>query len=272
MCVCVCVCAYAVLAVFSPSLPHQFRYATVLDWILILLATLMAAAHGAALPGAMLIFGDITNLFANYDISREAFTNLNTMLRSNFTDGNFTFVEGTGLNVITAILTRTVDEGIVATESSLFEFLFTLSNQTMANLLMNASCVVFAYADVLNTTGFDVLNQTVQSTLTIPVFAEGCSCSAELFLSFSSEARCLTDEVFIHGESIGDGVLWQIYYFLMITVGVFIVAYFQVTFMQLACERQVQKIRMLFYKSVLRQDIGWFDINPGGELSSRLNE
>ena len=248
----------------------QFRYATALDWFLILLATLMAAAHGAALPGAMLIFGDITNLFANFDISRRAFENLTSTLQSTFQ--NFTFVEGTGLILPSAITTLTIDEGIVATEDSLFTLLFTLSNQTMSSLLMNASCVVFAYADQLNTTGFDVLNRTVEGSLVIPVFAEGCLCADQLFLGFSSEARCLTGDVFIHGEVTGDGILWQIYYFLMITVAVFIVGYFQVTFMQLACERQVQKIRILFYKSVLRQEIGWFDINPGGELTSRLNE
>ena len=41
---------------------------------------------------------------------------------------------------------------------------------------------------------------------------------------------------------------------------------------QLAAERQVYKIRLLFYQAILRQNIGWFDSNPSGELSSRLTE
>uniref|UniRef100_A0A1X7TB27 ABC transmembrane type-1 domain-containing protein n=1 Tax=Amphimedon queenslandica TaxID=400682 RepID=A0A1X7TB27_AMPQE len=42
--------------------------------------------------------------------------------------------------------------------------------------------------------------------------------------------------------------------------------------MQLACERQVYKIRLAYYRAVLHQDIGWFDLNASGELTSRLND
>ena len=252
--------------------PTQFRFATALDWLLIVIAALMAMAHGAALPGAMFVFGDITNLFANFDITRLVFANLTSSLQATFQNLNFTFDEGVTLNLSSTLLTRTVGESVVATQESLFLLLFALSNQTMPNLLMNASCAVFMYANETNTTAFDILERTTQGTLSIPAFAGGCDCATQLFLDYSSEARCLTSEVFIHGNRIGDGILWQIYIFLMITVAVFIVGYFQVTLMQLACERQVQKIRMLFYKSVLKQNVGWFDTNPGGELASRLNE
>lgn len=248
----------------------QFRYATVLDWVLIVIASLMAMAHGAALPGAMFVFGDITNLFANFDITRDVFSNLTSFLQTNFQ--NFTFQGGVSLNLSTSILTQSIDEGIVGTENSLFLFLFALSNSTMSELLMNISCTVFAYANETNTTTFNILSQVSRGSLSIPAFAGGCECATQLFTDYSSEARCLTAEVFIHGERIGDGILWQIYIFLMIVVAVFIVGYFQVTLMQLACERQVQKIRILFYKSILKQNIGWFDTNPGGELASRLNE
>ena len=55
-------------------------------------------------------------------------------------------------------------------------------------------------------------------------------------------------------------------------VGVIIVTYFQVSMFKMAAERLVHKIRLLFYQSILRQEIGWFDVNLSGELSSRLSE
>ena len=55
-------------------------------------------------------------------------------------------------------------------------------------------------------------------------------------------------------------------------VGLIIVTYFQVSMFKMAAERLVHKIRLLFYQSILRQEIGWFDVNLSGELSSRLSE
>ena len=55
-------------------------------------------------------------------------------------------------------------------------------------------------------------------------------------------------------------------------VGTFLCACIQIFFYQMACERQLYKIRLYYYRAILRQDIGWFDSNPSGELASRLNE
>ena len=55
-------------------------------------------------------------------------------------------------------------------------------------------------------------------------------------------------------------------------VGLIIVTYFQVSMFKMAAERQGHKIRLLFYQSILQQEIGWFDVNLSGELSSRLSE
>ncbi|KAL5517017.1 hypothetical protein EMCRGX_G002482 [Ephydatia muelleri] len=55
-------------------------------------------------------------------------------------------------------------------------------------------------------------------------------------------------------------------------VGTFLCACIQIFFYQMACERQLYKIRLYYYRAILRQDIGWFDSNPSGELASRLND
>ena len=62
------------------------------------------------------------------------------------------------------------------------------------------------------------------------------------------------------------------YVFIGIAVAVFILAFLQISLFQAACERQVKKIRLAFYRAIMRQEIGWFDANPTGELSSRLAE
>ena len=49
-------------------------------------------------------------------------------------------------------------------------------------------------------------------------------------------------------------------------------AWLQVTLFQISSERQVKRIRTLFFLAVLRQEIGWFDVHSSGELSSRLNK
>ena len=101
------------------------------------------------------------------------------------------------------------------------------------------------------------VNQSSVEGLTLEQIVEGV---------FGSSAKCLTD-----GEFTDEAQLFSIY-FVIIAVAVFFFAYIQISFFQTACERQVRKIRLLFYQAVLRQNIAWFDSNPSGELASRLNE
>ena len=37
-------------------------------------------------------------------------------------------------------------------------------------------------------------------------------------------------------------------------------------------ERQVRMIRNSLFRSILRQEIGWFDVYKSGELTNRLTE
>ena len=60
--------------------------------------------------------------------------------------------------------------------------------------------------------------------------------------------------------------------FLALAVGVFITSSMQVLTFQLAAERQTKKIRLSYYRAIMRQNIAWFDSNPTGELVNRLSE
>ena len=166
----------------------QFQFATALDWLIMLIGTLGAIAHGTALPLLMFFFGDLTNALVNQNVSAEAFAAV---------------------------------RGVCGNVSS--------CSMVFPN---NGCSFTLESLPVFNNTGFSCL----------------------LGDEFTNEINRLT------------------FIFVGFGVGVFIAGYLQVSLFQLAAERQVHKIRLLFYRAILRQDIGWFDANPSGELSSRLSE
>ncbi|XP_051921755.1 ATP-binding cassette, sub-family B (MDR/TAP), member 4 isoform X3 [Hippocampus zosterae] len=64
---------------------------------------------------------------------------------------------------------------------------------------------------------------------------------------------------------------FAIYYSILGAV-VLVAAYMQVAFFTLSAGRQVKRIRKCFFHSIMRQDIGWFDVNETGELNTRLTD
>uniref|UniRef100_A0A8C5VB47 P-type phospholipid transporter n=1 Tax=Microcebus murinus TaxID=30608 RepID=A0A8C5VB47_MICMU len=62
------------------------------------------------------------------------------------------------------------------------------------------------------------------------------------------------------------------YYYSGLGAGVLVAAYIQVSFWTLAAGRQIRKIRQKFFHAILRQEIGWFDINDIAELNTRLTD
>lgn len=62
------------------------------------------------------------------------------------------------------------------------------------------------------------------------------------------------------------------YYYSGLGAGVLIVAYGEIAFWTLAAGRQIKRIRQRFFHAIMRQEIGWFDVNDVGELNTRLIE
>ena len=58
----------------------------------------------------------------------------------------------------------------------------------------------------------------------------------------------------------------------MLGIATMVFSYFQVTFWMIPAERQARTIRHKLFVSILRQDIGWFDVYKSGELTNRLTE
>ena len=105
------------------------------------------------------------------------------------------------------------------------------------------------------------------------------NCSAEYnFSETSTTLKDLIPECFGRGRKclgnsqFNDKIKTQCYIYFGIAVAIFFFSGLQSLFFQAVAERQVYIIRRNFYCAILRQDIGWFDKNPSGELSSRLSE
>lgn len=164
------------------------------------LGTLAAIAHGAALPGLMFVFGDLTDTYIYHATSR---------------------------GLAEARFGGDCSDCVNCSEI--------IRNETIPG------CGVF----------------DVNSTVTFEEVLQSC---------YSSRINCLDEDDFI--DEIND----QILIFVGIGVGVFIFGTLQIYLYQVACERQVKKIRQEFYRAILRQEIGWFDATPSGELATRLTE
>ena len=181
--------------------------------MLLLIGTLIAVAHGCALPLMTIVFGEVTDAFINQAATQ-------SYINPNYTS-----------QVLCASATVNITSNMPFLDS-------------MNAVLMNI------------TTG----------TADCDASAFGVTLEEILLACFSNSSECLENGDFF--SAVDDNV----YGFLGIAVGVFIAGFIQVAFFQAACERQVKKIRLLYYRALLRQDISWFDANPCGELSSRLTE
>ncbi|XP_007944027.1 bile salt export pump [Orycteropus afer afer] len=61
-------------------------------------------------------------------------------------------------------------------------------------------------------------------------------------------------------------------YYAGIGVSVFITGYIQICFWVIAAAHQVQKMRRIYFRKVMRMEIGWFDCNSVGELNTRFSD
>ncbi len=80
-----------------------------------------------------------------------------------------------------------------------------------------------------------------------------------------SNFECLIGDDFIRD------INTTVFIFVAIAATVMIAGIVQVATFQWSSERQVHKIRLRYYRAIMRQDIAWFDANPTGELVSRLS-
>ena len=60
--------------------------------------------------------------------------------------------------------------------------------------------------------------------------------------------------------------------YVIIGACMFVCSFFQACFWSMTSIRQIHRIRLSFFESILRQDIGWYDVEECGSLTTRLTE
>lgn len=120
--------------------------------------------------------------------------------------------------------------------------------------------------DFLETQGFlDAVNLTKADVTANPSLLDPYSANVTSLLAESEAdvAKALTNALLSTMQTYA-------IYFIGIGVGVLILGYGQVTCWMIASERQTHRIRKQCYSNILRQDVGWFDVQESGELNSRI--
>uniref|UniRef100_A0A8K9Y170 Bile salt export pump n=1 Tax=Oncorhynchus mykiss TaxID=8022 RepID=A0A8K9Y170_ONCMY len=62
------------------------------------------------------------------------------------------------------------------------------------------------------------------------------------------------------------------YYYVAIGSAVFLLGYLQISLWVTSAARQIQIIRKMYFRKVMRMEIGWFDCNSTGELNTRMSD
>uniref|UniRef100_A0A0R3S4K4 ABC transmembrane type-1 domain-containing protein n=1 Tax=Elaeophora elaphi TaxID=1147741 RepID=A0A0R3S4K4_9BILA len=73
------------------------------------------------------------------------------------------------------------------------------------------------------------------------------------------------DELIFH-----NGAIVAVYMYFGYGVGILILATISMTCWNTICERQIYHIRKHYFAAVLRQNMGWFDTHPSGELITKI--
>ncbi|XP_059962380.1 bile salt export pump isoform X2 [Mesoplodon densirostris] len=89
--------------------------------------------------------------------------------------------------------------------------------------------------------------------------------NSSLYQDVTNGTRC----GFLDIES--EMVTFAIYY-AGIAVMVLVTGYIQICFWVIAAARQIQKMRKLYFRRIMRMEIGWFDCNSVGELNTRFSD
>ena len=169
---------------------------------MIILGAVMAVGSGLALPGHMLMFGDIIDFFIAFDIADQ--------LRSNIT--NFS--------------------------CEAFQKAFAAQGNFFSSMRGGSDEEYFCSA-----------NETQEGS-NIPRYFLSCDL----------------------GDLLQSDVTLYSYYYIAMASGLLVAAFLAIALWNWAAYRQTRRMRTAFFKSILRQDVGWFDVNPSAELNTRLSE
>ena len=200
---------------------------------MIILGFITAVASGVALPGHMVLFGRIINDFVFYSAATNCtVTNNGTVIPS----------------LSMAVRQFLMPENITSCD---FDYSCTDAYASRCNefVQMNSS---------------QILNRVVNRSSALLCSAEEGS-GEDIFES-------VLDYVCCPSETLRDSIAEFSIIYVGMATAVLIVVFLATIFWNVSAYRQTKRMREAFYRSILYQDVGWFDVTEASELSTRLAE
>ena len=167
-------------------------------------------ASGVALPGHMLLFGEVINNFVYYSI---------------------------------------------ATETVLPNIADFLSNSSSGEMVSDVQCNSSRVMQIVS----DISQEGMQVSL----------CSGNQSGNVFSE---INDFLCEPADELESRITLYAYYYLALAFGVLLTTFLSNALLNLSAYRQTRRMRVAFFRNVLHQEIGWFDVTESAELSTRLAE
>lgn len=189
-----------------------------LDWLLMIMATCLSLLHGAVLPVAMLVFGQLTNAFVNQYTSAQL---------ANY-EFYFDPVEYIELGRFAAIDFNVIITGFIN---------FTNITGGVVNCSDDYELLPF--------------NQTFDDILKLGVTQLASCLDNPTFLALVTEYTII---------------------FIGLAIASWMVGGAHVTLFSMTSNRQVKRLRNHLFSSLMKQEIGWYDATPPGDITSQLTQ
>uniref|UniRef100_A0A7S3GJN5 ATP-dependent transporter ycf16 n=1 Tax=Palpitomonas bilix TaxID=652834 RepID=A0A7S3GJN5_9EUKA len=276
-----------------------YRYSTSADRALMVVGSIMAIAVGGSLPLVFLYFGDLLNIFINYNkvVGCAAFPPLpnatsaksyiDTVVDS-FDDLRIQALVGSNHLQLYDIAKHVYDGDSSGGSDPPFPTLTELQTASASNTL-NPVLAAFASSQLsLSAVGGSIpLRYT--SAFANTLWYGSCTLNNTGFLPDVAVSSYLSNiaplpysggwnETWLSNSSLPstpDKLLQQIQYYILLFVVaalvMFAAGYFRMSLWKIAGERQAMRIREAYFLSLLRQEIGWYDTAKVGELTSRIS-
>ncbi|CAH8566706.1 unnamed protein product [Schistosoma curassoni] len=103
----------------------------------------------------------------------------------------------------------------------------------------------------------------------------GCICAVAVGAAFPLNIfifKGVVNEFTGGNVVIAENVYGSVKWFAVLGAAMFLVSFIQDFCMNISASRQINRIRLLYFKSILRQDIPWYDEQSSGSLISKLSQ
>ncbi|XP_022176200.1 multidrug resistance protein 1-like isoform X2 [Myzus persicae] len=219
----------------KPSFGGLFRYASKGDVVLMSIGVICSAIHGSSFPVLALVFGQMTNVFIKQ--ASVTSTENNSLVNIPVVGNALDLIHANPFNS-TNNYTNILLSNDVSTNSSLNDESSTFGAFFMSEMERMSTVKTITEMDLSKTT--DIPNQFNDEAL-----------SPEEFYNYMTKFSL---------------------YYLYIGCAVLISAFIQSFCWEIACERQIHRLRKVFYCQILRQEMSWYDLSDGEDLTTKLSD